>query len=101
MVKSDSIVKLLPAGQVKIENYYREDIAMKIKRLSSVLIFLGLSVVAFGQKYIPEDDLYYQPKDKNPIVEKKKTGKIDFDLSTAGSDDNNDYYNSYDNYCSI
>ena len=41
MVKSDSIVKLLPAGQVKIENYYREDIAMKIKRLSSVLIFLG------------------------------------------------------------
>ena len=68
MVKSDSIVKLLPAGQVKIENYYREDIAMKIKRLSSVLIFLGLSVVAFGQKYIPEDDLYYQPKDKNPIV---------------------------------
>ena len=72
MVKSDSIVKLLPAGQVKIENYYREDIAMKIKRLSSVLIFLGLSVVAFGQKYIPEDDLYYQPKDKNPIVEMKK-----------------------------
>ena len=75
MVKSDSIVKLLPAGQVKIENYYREDIAMKIKRLSSVLIFLGLSVVAFGQKYIPEDDLYYQPKDKNPIVEKKKQEK--------------------------
>lgn len=75
MVKSDSIVKLLPAGQVKIENYYREDIAMKIKRLSSVLMFLGLSVVAFGQKYIPEDDLYYQPKDKNPIVEKKKQEK--------------------------
>ena len=48
---------------------------MKIKRLSSVLMFLGLSVVAFGQKYIPEDDLYYQPKDKNPIVEKKKQEK--------------------------
>ena len=39
---------------VKIENYYREDIAMKIKRLSSVLIFLGLSVVAFGQNIFPK-----------------------------------------------
>lgn len=48
---------------------------MRIKKLSSVLIFLGLSVVAFGQKYVPEDDLYYQPKEKNPIVEKKKQEK--------------------------
>lgn len=48
---------------------------MKIKKLSSVLVFLGLSLVAFGQKYIPEDDLYYQPGDENPIIEQKKQEK--------------------------
>ena len=56
---------------------------MKMKKLSFVLIFLGLSVIAFGQKYIPEDDLYYQPNEENPIVKKKKEEKSESTTATV------------------
>ncbi|MCH5327681.1 MAG: hypothetical protein J1E02_01560 [Coprobacter sp.] len=49
---------------------------MKKTRLSSLVLLLGLSTVSLmAQKYIPEDDIYYQPGDKNPIVEQKKKEK--------------------------
>ena len=44
---------------------------MRKARLSSLLVFIGLGTVALGQRYIEEDDLYYQPGEKNPIVEQK------------------------------
>ena len=49
---------------------------MRKTRLSSLVILLSLgSSIVFAQKYIPEDDIYYQPGDENPIVEQKKKGK--------------------------
>ena len=51
---------------------------MRKTRLSSLVILLSLgSSIVFAQKYIPEDDIYYQPGDENPIVEQKKKEKAE------------------------
>lgn len=49
---------------------------MKTKRLFLLGLLLTGITAAFSQKYIPEDDIYYQPDDKNPVVEEKKKDKL-------------------------
>ena len=49
---------------------------MKTKRVSLFLISVIMTVTfSFGQTYILEDDIYYTPKAKNPVVEQKKKEK--------------------------
>ena len=49
---------------------------MKIRRFA-LLIMLSMLVVSFARasSYVIEDDIYYNPNDKNPIVEQKAKEK--------------------------
>ena len=52
---------------------------MKTKKFA-LLIILSMLVTGFAGagSYIVEDDIYYNPNDKNPVVEKKeKNSKIE------------------------
>lgn len=52
---------------------------MRIKKLFPLLAMFTITFGAFGafgQSYIPEDDIYYQPSDKNPVIEQKKKEKL-------------------------
>ena len=46
---------------------------MKTKKFA-LLIILSMLVTGFAgaDSYIVEDDIYYNPNDKNPVVEKKE-----------------------------
>lgn len=44
---------------------------MKPKVIISAILF-AVPFIAMAQRYVPDDDIYYSPKDKNEIVEKKK-----------------------------
>ena len=49
---------------------------MKTRRFA-LLIMLSMLVVSFARasSYVIEDDIYYNPNDKNPIVEQKAKEK--------------------------